>query len=132
MYFGCWIFENRFADKGKDLKNIAINLKLLIGEYPDLDDDQIYIYGLGDRSFSSNIETNQMIKPIFLLLHVPEKMKKLPNISTIIFQIYSFLCFICDIEIVVLNKNYYNDQIDIVKKINNISRLIFLYNFLKQ
>lgn len=113
-----------------DLRNIAVNSEIVIDEYPDIDgDDQIFVYGFGDKVLSKpkpklgkQLETeeieDEIINPIFLFLHIPEKLINLPKISTIVYSIYSFLCFICDIEIIILNNEYYDDQIDFIKNIN--------------
>ncbi|KAK8887857.1 hypothetical protein M9Y10_038916 [Tritrichomonas musculus] len=78
-------------------------------------DDQIYVYALcGYLLFKDN----EVIKPIFLNLHVPKKKMTPLNQSDIMLiasKIYSFLSFICDIEIVILNENHFKDQVDFVK-----------------
>lgn len=106
----------------KDIIDIATNF--VETKYPVLDDDNIFVYSLCDKSmndlsytrmtFASN--TNN-IKPIFLLLHVPKSKESLPNIKQIVIQIMSYLSFICDCEIVVLNKEHYIDQIEMTKNI---------------
>lgn len=67
-----------------------------------------------------NDKGNFEIKPIFLLLHVSRNRQNRPETKKIIFQIYSYLSYICDIQIVVLNQKYYIDQIEITERINNI------------
>ena len=47
---------------------------------------------------------------------------KHPNIKTIIIQIYTFLSFISDLHIIILDKNYYLDQIEIKERIKDIFR----------
>lgn len=107
---------------------ISLNSKLLLNLYPDLDDEYIYVYALCDKSISLldyNINLQEemgFIKPIFLLLHVPESKKHMDNIKAIIYKIYYFLSIVCDIEIDILNKEYYIDQINLIKSIENIKR----------
>lgn len=62
------------------------------------------------------------IKPLFLLLHVPESKENNPKIKIIVHQIYSFLSLICDIKIMILNQNYYNEQIEFMKNIIKINQ----------
>ena len=107
-------------------ESIAVNSKLINNIYPDLDDDNIYVYGLCDKNLALlgyNIQIKEEfsnIKPILLLLHVPKSKQKMKNIKSIILKIYYFLSIISDIEVVILNKHHYMDQIDLIKKINNI------------
>ena len=56
---------------------------------------------------------DKQTKPIILLVHVPESKIEIPNRIFIIYQIYFFLSIICDISVVVLNKEHYTDQISI-------------------
>lgn len=96
--------------------------------HPELDDDEIYVYGLSDKNLcllEYNVILTQkksQIKPIFLFLYVPKNKQSIENIKIIIYKIHYFLSFICDIEVVVLNKDHFNDQIDFIKSINNIKR----------
>ena len=106
---------------------ISINSNIINGSYPYLDDENIYVYALCSKSLSVLSfyvdflsKEKSSIKPIFLLLHVPKNKRKLHNIKLIIYQIYAFLSFISDIEIVVLNKSYYNDQIELIRTVHNI------------
>lgn len=69
------------------------------------------------------------IKPIFLLLHVPKEKESLPNIQTILFEIYAFLSFISDIRVAILDKAYDNSQIHNMPTLfnmvdNNINQLL--------
>lgn len=110
----------------KDL--ITLNSKLINCLFPKINEcDDIFVYALFGKSLALlkyNInfsdEMNCSKKPIFLLLHVPENKMKLNHISTIINQIYYFLSIICDIEIVVLNKDHCNSQISFIERIKNI------------
>lgn len=112
--------------KEDDLENLVS--KLINNSYPNLDDDQIYVYGFCDKSLQSIAgdmtlsEENGTRKPILLILHVPKAKENLPNIKTIIYQISTFLSFICDIEIIVLNKKHYINQINRVIEVENIKR----------
>lgn len=111
-------------------KNDSISLasNLINGVHPKLVKEQdIFIYSLCDKSlalldyyvdFESKWKSS--IKPIFLLLHIPKSKEKLPNLEKIIFEIYSFLTIISDIEVVVLNKNYYEDQFSLMRNIKEI------------
>lgn len=115
------LFLNSFEN---DL--ITLNSNLSSFNLPDLDDDNIYIYALLDKPMSLldyeiiSLSLEKNVKPLFLLLHVPNR--EIKNIKSIIFKIYHFLSTICDVEIVILNKKYYNDQIDMIKKLNNLKR----------
>lgn len=95
-------------------------------KYLNLDQDQIFIYAICDKSVSNlnfiidfSDKMKSAIKPIFLLLHLPKNKQKLPNISVIVSQIFLFLSFICDLKIVVLNKKKLIDQIEFIKCIQN-------------
>lgn len=59
---------------------------------------------------------DKQTKPIILLVHVPESKIEIPNRIFIIYQIYFFLSIICDISVVVLNKEHYTDQIDLINR----------------
>lgn len=116
------LFLNSFEN---DL--VSLNSNLISFTFPHLSDDDIYIYALLDKplslleyeiTFSS--QEKQTIKPLFLLLHVPNR--EINNINSIILKIYHFLSIISDVEIVILNKKYYNDQINLIKKLNNLKR----------
>ena len=86
-----------------------------------LDSNQIHVYGFCDKNlpFFSNDEKIK-INPIFLMLHVPESKQSLPDIKKIVFQIYSFLSYVSDIQVVVLNQKYYKCQIDAIESIHNM------------
>lgn len=129
------LFSNSFE---KDL--IQLNTNLIKSLYPDLDSnekDEIFVYALcGPQLLLLNYyiriakfkeddksQEEQMKKPIFILLHIPESKRKLKNLNIIIYQIYFFLSLICDIEIVVLNRSHYRDQINSVKNMNMIKHL---------
>ena len=105
---------------------ITLNSKLIFNLYPELDETDIYVYGICERSLSLlqyNINlSNELMKnkPIFLLLHVPENKTNIKNINTILFKIYYFLSIICDVEVIILNKEYYSNQISNINSINNI------------
>lgn len=64
-------------------------------------------------------EEGMKVKPLFLLLHVPKRKQKIEKIKTIVFKIYYFLSIICDVEVIVLNKEHYNDQLDLLEIIDN-------------
>lgn len=117
------LFSNSYE---KDI--ITINSKFIKSIYPDLDDDNIYIYAISDKELSllhfnltfSEEKESEKVNPIFLLLHIPKSLKKHEDIKAIIFKIYYFLSIICDIEVVVLNKEHCLEQLDLIKEINNI------------
>lgn len=91
------------------------------------DPKEIFVYALCDRTLSMlNLEIDfenkdkAAIKPIFLLLHVPEEKENIPNIRRILYEIYSFLSLISDIRIVILDKANYNSQIRNMTTLFNI------------
>ena len=109
--------------------------KLLKKKLPDIpDDNSIYIYGICDDNlfdltlYSKKIKNKDIFRPIFLFLHMPTKStsKKIPNIKKIIYQIYIFLSFISDINIIILNPSYAVNQ---MKLINNIYKIKNTYQF---
>lgn len=75
----------------------------------DLNENCICIYG----SFDGN-------NVISLFLHVPESLQNLPNLKDIVFQIYFFLSFISDLNIVILDEVKCIEQIKIIRKIINL------------
>ena len=86
--------------------------------------EKIVIYGSCNRNLSyfnmkNKSNETELIWPLFLFLHVPESKHDKENISTIIFQIFSFLFFIQNMVICVLNPNQL-DQIDFQKKLIEI------------
>ena len=109
---------------------IEISSKLSQFQFPELDDDNIYVYALTDKalsllSYQINYTKEYLHnKPIFLFLHVPDKYEALiekdDDIEFIIHKISYFLSLICDFEIVILNKEYYFDQLKFIKRIQNI------------
>ena len=103
--------------------------KLINITYPEFDQNnkRICVYGFSDRSlplmkyypdFEDKGNTN--VNPIFLLLHVPPEMQSLEKTATIVAKIYSFLRYISDIQIVVLNKDFFIDQIEMTISMNKI------------
>lgn len=109
----------------EDVKSIAS--KLINGPYPTLEENKIYVYGFSDRNLSYlkyfvDLSDKEIlnIRPIFLALHVPSNMINHSNISNIVIQIYSFLSFICDVKIVVLNNKYFNYQVKMTDCINKM------------
>lgn len=115
------LFSNSYENELIELTSKLINYL-----HPNLDEDEIYVYGLCDRNLSLleyNVFLTQeksQVKPILLFLHVPQRKRNIGNIRTILLKIHCFLSLICDVEVVVLNKDHYNDQIDFLTKINNI------------
>lgn len=103
----------------KEEDAISINSNFLIGQNPNLiDDEQIFIYAFCEKNLTMlhiNIDfSNQeklSIKPIFLLLHIPKSKQDLPNLSTIIIQIYTFFFCISDLAIVIINEQLFYSQI---------------------
>lgn len=104
----------------EELKSIIS--KLISRPYPDDKEDikRNYVYAFCDRDLSmmnyqidSNSNESTNIKPIFLLLHVPQSRENDKEINKIVAQIYSFLQYISDVKIVILNQKYYTDQIEI-------------------
>lgn len=113
---------------------ITLNSNLMDNLYPDLDDENIYVYALCDRLLSllnfdiNNLDVNSaQIIPVFLLLHVPENKKNLNDIRTILLKIYYFLSFICDIEISIFNKDHSNNQLDLLNLIYDIKSVYCQY-----
>ena len=108
---------------------IELNSKLIQYLYPDINEknDEIFVYALFGKPLSllkyniNIVEHDSSKHPIFLLLHVPENKKKMKNIQAIISQIYYFLNIICDIKILILNKEHFTDQIALLKKFNDIN-----------
>ena len=107
----------------KDL--IKVNSSLIKGVFPKLDDEQIYVYALygGLFHYSSKDDDKESAKPLFLLLHVPEEKENLPNIRTIVFQITNFIALLCDVKIVIFDKQkHMKDQLLFITDINEITR----------
>ncbi|KAK8897567.1 hypothetical protein M9Y10_015525 [Tritrichomonas musculus] len=109
--------------KEEDL--IFVNQYFINGNYPNLLQDQIFVYAFCEKglnnlhfSFYQNFEkTTNSSKPIFLAIHIPENKNTMPNISLIITQMYLFLSCICNLVIVILDHERYNGQIDYFKSI---------------
>lgn len=103
-------------------KNIISMMSNLIDTlYPDLDDDDIYVYAISSRTLNflnydiESSDNGSQIKPVFLILHV-QNTTRIENIKAILDRIYMFLTMICDIEIVIFNE-YYHHQIDQINKL---------------
>lgn len=58
--------------------------------------------------------------PIFLLLHVTDEYKNYPRIKKITAQMYAYLNMITNISITIINKNYYQEQINFLQTIFSI------------
>ncbi|KAK8839805.1 hypothetical protein M9Y10_031513 [Tritrichomonas musculus] len=104
---------------------ISINSRLISSSFPVLDDNQIYVYGICEKplsglKFELTSEKNDLIKPLFLLLHVPDSKKDLKDLKNIIYKIYYFLSMTCDIEIAVFNGEHYHEQLETLKEVNNL------------
>lgn len=119
------LFFNSYED---DL--IALNSKLINTAFPDLDfdSDDIFVYPLCDRSLTMlnfyvdfNNNEKASIKPIFLLLHIPKNFENHPKLRLIVTQMYSFLSTVCDLEVTILNRNLYLEQVKYIKSIININ-----------
>lgn len=115
------LFMNSYENDSK-----SVISQLISGSFPDLN-DQIFVYAIRNKNFSqiidysfSNLNFSNKV-PVFLLLHVPKSMETMPNISTIIIQIYSFLSMFVDFEVVVLNNNRFSDQLEMTKLITKIA-----------
>lgn len=111
------LFLNSIEEKSK-----SIISKLISRPNPDDKEDSqtIYVYTFCDRDLSmmnyqidSNSNESSNIKPIFLLLHVLQSRENDKEINQIVAQIYSFLQYISDVKIVILNQKYYTGQIEI-------------------
>lgn len=103
---------------------IKINSYFIMGSYPILDQNQIYIYPLCEKqlsklntTFDFSNQDKMFIKPIFLLLHVPKEKKKLPFLHTVISQLYIFLSKICDVSLCIYNESFIKYQIEILNDI---------------
>lgn len=99
--------------------------------YPDTNIDLMYVYAICDRylyEYNSTVEIDdKQIKPIILLLHVPWHKRNNENLISVVYKIYFFLTSICDIGVVILNKDYYIDQLSILEKLDLIE-LIYKTN----
>lgn len=93
----------------------------------ELKSDEICVFGVCSKDLEELRFENKIlnkdkqyskIKPLFLFLYVPENMKSLPNISSIVFQIYIFLSFISNISIILFDINNCSNQIKFVKIID--------------
>ena len=132
------VFEQLTKDKRIELRNsqtplilfinsfeediISVNSNFINSLYPNLNlSNEIFIYALCDKSLLSlnfkmdySDKVKASIKPIFLLLHVPKSKENNPKIKIIVYQIYSFLSLICDIEfmknIIKINKQYQKES----------------------
>ena len=58
-----------------------------------------------------NNQEKSAIKPIFLLLHIPKNRQKYPNLATIIIQMYAFLFCISDLAIIIVDEQFFYQQI---------------------
>ncbi|KAK8889507.1 hypothetical protein M9Y10_034256 [Tritrichomonas musculus] len=106
---------------------ISLNSNLISHSYPNLNENEIFVYVLCGRTLSMlNFEIDysdkdkSSIKPIFLLLHVPKEKENLPNIKRIIIQIYTFFSLISDLRITILNKMFFQMQMLTTLTIFNI------------
>ena len=114
--------------KEEDLK--LINSHFIIGQHPKVEDEeQIFVYALCEKNLAMlhikmDFENQEKfsIKPIFLILHVPESKLKIPNLSTIIFQIYLYLSCISDLAFVLLNEKTIVEQISYFGSIAKIAQ----------
>ena len=98
----------------------SITSKLIIYPHPK-DNEQIHVYGFCDPYLPYFCDEEiSKIKPIFLMLHIPANQQNRKDIKEIVFQVFSFLSYVSDIQIVILNKKYYKDQIDTIESIHNI------------
>lgn len=87
-----------FNTKETDL--ITLNSKFLKKKYPNINDDQIFVYALTH----DNVDSISYATPVFLFLHVPQK-PKVKNITLIVTQIYSYLFSISNDQIFLLNED---------------------------
>ena len=125
--FDVWWSNNvNLTPENKD-DSISLISNLINGFHPRVDNEQdIFIYSLCNKTLSMlnfyidfKNKRKSSIKPMFLLLHIPKAKESLPNIQNIVFEIYVFLSFVSDLEIVILNKNHYEDQIELIKSIKD-------------
>lgn len=96
----------------KESELIALNSHIFDDSFPDLNSEsEMFIHAL----FGKEKET----KSIFLFLHVPQGKENLPNIQTIIYQIYVFLSAVSNVIISLINvqKNFDN-QIKFINDFN--------------
>ncbi|KAK8840710.1 hypothetical protein M9Y10_030486 [Tritrichomonas musculus] len=126
------------VSKEEDLISIMSNF--ITSPYPKLDLEskrKIFVYAFSDKTLDQldpitkseedddDFQSKKkLIKPIFLLFHVPKEMEDRPDLQKIVFQIYCYLSVISDLEIVVLDNCHYLDQIDFMKSMKEVFQLI--------
>lgn len=100
---------------------ITVNSYFIMGLYPPLDSNQIFVYVLSERELSKINTTNDfssqekmITKPIFLILHIPKEKSKQPFIRKAISQLYIFFSSICDLSICIYNETYIKYQIELL------------------
>lgn len=99
--------------------------KLITFSNPRIMNDSISVLGFCENAITifkyeiTELESSD-IKPVFLFLNVPESKKNRKDLPMIIFRLYYFMSIINHIEIVILNKEHFNDQLKIIRMINNI------------
>lgn len=132
-----WLFDeivfNSFIEKHyqNDDKNIPIisyidsiendvilmNSKYCSYPYSKSKQNKIIVYA----TYGDLVEVNDKQKPIFLYLHIPEEKNNLANLITIVFQMYVFLAYVSDINIILLqHEAFIDDQIEFIESIKNI------------
>lgn len=115
----------------KDL--IEINSFINNTSFQELDNNSICVYA----TFNYHVyDVYHYRRPFFLQLHIPNDYEKLiskeDNIKTIIYKIYCFLLIISDINVIVLNKSFYQEQIDLIKTLNYLKwTFIYMYKDIK-
>lgn len=118
----------------------AIVSKLINGKFPDIDfisedeKEEMFLYLMCERNLSmlnvvpdTKTQLSQEIKPIFAIVHIPENKRNLPNMKTILLKIYSHFYYLCQISIVVLDKDHVYDQIEFIKQVEKISKEMAVY-----
>lgn len=72
---------------------------------------------------SINNEEAELEEPYFMFVHVPKSKRNSPQIATILFQIYTFLFMISDLNIVIFEKKHKTEQILFIKGIIEIGKM---------
>lgn len=107
-----------------DIKKVSSAVRK--NELEFISDDEISLYSFWKETF--NIEEydidfpNTITEPMFLYVYIPKSKEKHKNIGAILYQIYTFLFMICDLNIVILNDQHQNMQILLIKEIIDISK----------
>lgn len=112
------------SDKEESIKLCSKVAKNFIYKKNEANENDIFVFGIlgnnaDDLGLKCPIDFDICcVRPIYLILNLPESKKNLPNLNCIIFQIYSFLYFICDFKIIIAHEKYYMEQINFGNEIH--------------